>query len=188
MKPNNLSTALNQVSIIRRLRATQRGQAGVLMALSIVVIFGMTGLAIDVGRAYYAYQELAAATQAAAIAGAADLSTDTASGAIAAATNYSALSGDLNARPNLKNVTMAAGYPQVKCLTSTGVVCSASPANANAIVVSEKATVPMTFLSVIGVTSMSIATTATGGAKGGYASPYNVEIVVDKYRLRLAVR
>jgi Flp pilus assembly protein TadG len=138
----------NNESIIRRLR----GQMIVMMAVSLVVLLGAAGLVIDLSRLYYGYQELLTAAQNAALAGGTVLSNDTAAQAIATATQYSAINGNLNAASNLTNVTMVAGYPKVKCLTSLGILCSASPANANAIAVAEHATVPTTFLKAVGIT------------------------------------
>ena len=170
---------LNDKSVERGLRDGERGQAMVLTTIVLVALLAMAGLVIDIGRAYYAYRELLAATQAAALAGASALNNDTASEAIATATSYSAENGDLNAYPNLTGVTMVTGYPQVKCLTSTGILCSASPANANAMVVSEHAVVPTTFLKVVGITSLPITATATAAARAGYAGPANIMIVLD---------
>lgn len=177
MKLNDES--LNNEAIVHRLRDGQRGQSLVMITIALVSLLGMAALAVDIGSLYNAYQQLRAATQAAALAGASVLSNDTASNAIATATSYSAVNGNLNARSNLTNVTMATGYPQVKCLTSTGIVCSASPANANAMVVREQAAVPATFAKVFGFNSFTITATATASARGGYSGPYNIEIILD---------
>src|SRR5579859_4757580 len=50
-----------------RSRRPQRGQAIVLVALMIVVLFGLVGLAIDSGRAYLDRRHLQAAVDAAAL-------------------------------------------------------------------------------------------------------------------------
>ena len=78
MKLNNESMVHNNKSILRRLRDAQRGQSMVMIALALVVLVGAAGFAIDIGTLYYAYQQLQAATQAAALAGGAGLSNDTA--------------------------------------------------------------------------------------------------------------
>ncbi len=171
--------ALNNAAITHRWRDGRRGQSLVIITMAMVSLLGLTALAIDIGTVYNAYQQLRAATQAAALAGASILSSDTASNAIAKATSYSAGKGDLNARSNLTKVTMMTGYPQVKCLTSTGIVCGASPANANAIVVREQASVPTTFAKLFGFNSFTITATATASARGGYSGPYNIEIILD---------
>ena len=95
---------LNSGRIRRWLRAAQRGQALVITTVAIIGILGMAALVIDVSRVYYAYQELLTSTQAAALAGATDLATDTASGAGTVATNYSSVNGKLNAIANLADL------------------------------------------------------------------------------------
>jgi Flp pilus assembly protein TadG len=162
--------------MFRRLRDGQRGQSIVTILIGLVALLGAAALVVDIGALYYAYQQLQAATQAAALAGGAVLGNDTASEAITTATNYSAAKGELNAYSNLSNVTMSA---TVKCLTSTGIICTASPANANAIVVTETATVNSLFARVLGFTTWTISAIATASAKGGYNGPYNVEIILD---------
>ena len=57
---------------VRRL-ATEEGQAIVLFALLLVVLIGMVGLVIDVGRLYVHHNQLKAATDAAALAAAQDV-------------------------------------------------------------------------------------------------------------------
>jgi Flp pilus assembly protein TadG len=166
---------LNNESIVRRVRDGQRGQSLVMIMVLLIALLGAGALVIDIGALYYSYQQLQAATQAAALAGATALPNSTAT---AIATQYSA--GGLNAHPNLLNVTMVSGYPQLKCLTSTGVPCSA-PANANAIVVKEQATVRTYFAKVLGVSSLTITATATAGApgSGGANGPFNVMMILD---------
>jgi len=163
---------------LQRARGDQRGQSMLLVMAAIIALLGAAALAVDTGRIYYAYQQLQASTQAAALAGASVLGASTAADAISAATNYSGTGGNLNAQSNL-NATMVAGYPQVKCLTSISLPCSASPANANAIVVQQQATVPATFARVLGFSTFTIKATATASARGGYTTPYNVAIILD---------
>jgi hypothetical protein len=166
-------------AMVRRRHHGQRGQSIVIAIACVAGLLAAAGSAVDMGSLYYASQQLQVATQESALAGAAVLGDQTAAAAIAQAVSFSAVNGDQNARSNLTNVTMVSGYPQVKCLTTTGIVCSASPADANAMVVSQQATVPTTFLKVIGISSLSITATATASAKGGYNGPYNVEIILD---------
>jgi len=166
-------------SIVRGMRGAQRGQALVVATVALVAMLGMSGLAIDLGHAYSDYQKLMNATQSAALAGATELTNGTAASAITAANDYSALSGDENTVSDLSNVTMVSGYPVAKCLTSIGTICTAYPSGDNALAVSEKASVPTTFLGVLGINSLSITATATAAAGGGNNSPYNIAIVLD---------
>jgi hypothetical protein len=136
----------------------------------------MSALVIDIGAAYFSYQQLVAATDAAALAGGAAI---TAGNAYAAATQYSAASGDLNNHPNLQSVSETA---QLKCLTATGLppcgVYGGQP-SANAIAVTEKANVSTVFAKIFGVNSIPLQVTATASARGGVAVPYNVMMVLD---------
>lgn len=156
-------------------RHPERGQSLLLMAGLLVVLLAMAAFVIDLGNAYYSSRQLQAATDAAALAGAEDLPNTT---AVTTASKYSAVSGNLNAHMNLGNVSMATGYPQLKCLTTTGVPCL-PPANMNAITVKEQASVPTFFARVFGVKTLTIGATATAVARGGSAAPFNVMIVLD---------
>ena len=177
-------------SIVRRLRGSEHGQSIPLMVLAIVGILGATAFVIDVSRVYFGYQELQAATQAAALAGGAALSaapsTDSQSQAVTyvsnIATSYSAVQsvGNLNATSNLlQNVTISFTPKCLNTLTSQGILCTASPASANALQVTETAQVPTTFARVLGFDSWTISATATASARGGFNGPYNVEIILD---------
>src|ERR1700722_580173 len=144
----------------------QRGQVLILVALSMVAIFGMVAFVLDIGLAYLSYNELQGATNAAALAGAQGMP-DTVS-ATANATAYSAVAGNSNVHSNLSNVSMVTGYPQYKCLpplTALGFACP-PPANANAIIVRQQATVSTVFARVFGINSLPIATTATAAMRG----------------------
>jgi Flp pilus assembly protein TadG len=158
-----------------QLHRDQRGAVAMLTAAVIVAMAGVGAIAVDVGYAVTAQRALQASTDAAALAGARVIGSTT--NPITAATSYSAVAGNLNARSNL-TVTMASGYPALKCFTSTGVTCTGSP-SANAIQVKQQATVPTFFGNVIGVRSLSISATATAGAKGGQSTPIDVMVVLD---------
>lgn len=166
-------------SVARPMRAAKRGQALVVTMVAFVAMVGMTGVAVDLAHVYSDYQRLQNATQAAALAGATVMSNGSASSVTTAASDFSAVKGDDNTVSDLTNVTMVSGYPKLECLTSIGTICSAYPSGDNAIQVSEQASVPTTFLAVLGITSLPITATATAAAGGGNNSPYNIEIVLD---------
>jgi hypothetical protein len=73
---------------------------------------------------------------------------------------------------------MASGYPQLKCLTSTGVSCT-GPDSANAIVVKQQATVPLIFGKLFGLSTKTLTATATAGGSGGLGTSLDIMIVVD---------
>jgi Flp pilus assembly protein TadG len=162
-------------SFLPRLRRDRRGAVAILTAAVIVPMLGVGAIAVDVGYAITEQRSLQASTDAAALAGARAIGSTT--NPVTAATTYSAVTGNQNARLNL-TVTMASGYPMLKCFTSTGVKCTGSP-SANGIQVKQQASVPTFFGKVIGISTLSISTTATAGANGGKALPMNVMIIVD---------
>jgi hypothetical protein len=142
-----------------------------------VVLFGFAGLAVDVGHVMAVRNALQASTDAAALAGAQLVGTGTAAQAIAAATSFSAVTGNSNAKASI-SATMASGYPMVKCFTSTGITCGGQ-SKGNAVVVQQQASVPTTFAGVLGIHALTVTTSATASASGGYEKPHDVMIVLD---------
>src|SRR5580658_6963228 len=105
-------------SFLCRLCLNRSGAVAVLIGVLIVVLAAFSALVVDLGYLFYAQRSLQASTDSAALAGAQDINGPSRT-AIATAIAYSAVVGGRNANPNL-TVTMASGYPQLKCLTSTG--------------------------------------------------------------------
>jgi Flp pilus assembly protein TadG len=163
-------------SFLCRLCVNRSGAVAVLVGVLIVVLAAFSAIVIDLGYLFYAQRSLQASTDSAALAGAQDINGPSRT-AIATAIAYSAVGGGRNANPNL-TVTMASGYPQLKCLTSTGVSCT-GPDSANAIVVVEQATVPLYFARVLGINSWQISATATASARGSVPLPLDVMIILD---------
>lgn len=149
----------NSTHCIRRLwnsrTREERGQALVLLVLTLTVLLGFAALTIDVGRAYYSKRALQASADAAALAGAQGLpSTATAQ---SLAKQYSGGPGSKNERPNLQNVDTTVA---VKCLSSGG--CSGP----NAITVSEHAQVGSLFAKVLGINTFDVGAKATACSLG----------------------
>ena len=156
----------------------RRGIASLVTAATTVLLLGFGGLAIDVGNAIAVQRSLQSSSDAAALAGAQQINLATAAtDPITWATKYSAVAGNLNASSGT-TVTMASGYPKLKCLSTTGVACGGIAA-ANAVVVKQQATVPTMFARVLGIQSLQVSATSTAGASGGLAKPLNVMIVLD---------
>jgi Flp pilus assembly protein TadG len=142
------------------------------------VLLGMVGLGVDFGYVYYCQDRLQDSTDAAALAGAENINVGTGGTATGVATQYSSSgSGALNQYVQA-NVSMAAGYPVLKCLRSTGVSCS-GPDNANAIEVSQTAVVPTFFARLFGLNNWNISATSLASSRGGTAQPIDVEIILD---------
>jgi Flp pilus assembly protein TadG len=93
----------------------QKGQVIPWMALMLVAFLSMAAFVVDVGHAFICYQQLQAATDAAALAGALNMANTS---AVSVATSYGATSGAYNSKPDLGTVTMVAGYPKLQCLTT----------------------------------------------------------------------
>jgi Putative Tad-like Flp pilus-assembly/von Willebrand factor type A domain len=166
----------NSEPFVRQMRDGQRGQSLVVVACCLVVLLATCAIVIDIGGLYYSYEQLLAATDAAALAGGASIPQGD---AITVAEQYSAVSGDLNNHANLQSVTVTA---TLECYNITGMpncLVYGSQPSANAIVVTETATVPTFFAKIFGVKSMKISATATASAKGGGGAPYNVMMVLD---------
>lgn len=165
-------------SLVRRAFKEQHGQVLVWLALSMTGLLGMTSLSVDLGHAYYVYCALQASTNAAALAGAQELPSSTAT---TVATDYSGVSGGDNVDPTLPTVTMVSGYPKITCLSvlsGEGITC-VEPADGNAIVVEQQTTVPMFFARVFGHDSLTLTAEAVASARGSTNGPYNVVILVD---------
>jgi hypothetical protein len=160
------------------IRSDEKGAISVIGALSAAALVGFIGLGVDFGYVYYCKDRLQAATDAAALAGAGMINVGAGGTAVSTATTYSSSgSGALNRNPSI-TVTMASGYPVLKCLTSTGVSCT-GPDNANAIEVSQQAVVPTFFARLFGLSTWRISATSLAGAKGGSPQPLDIEIILD---------
>lgn len=154
------------------------GQVLPFAAITLLILLAITGLAVDVGRALIAHDQIQTTTDAAALAGGGTLPS---SNATNVATQYSAVSGNLNATAALPGVTMVSGYPRVVCLstlTSQGIACT-SPTGGNAVQVKQQIDLPTTFLKLIGISSIHLGAQATASATGAQRAPYNVAIIVD---------
>lgn len=162
---------------LHRLHEDRGGQVLAMTAMMLVGLLALTGFVVDAGDVYYSYRQLQSSTDAAALAGAANLPSNTA--ATTAVTTYSGVAGNKNA--TVPGVTLVSGYPLFKCFSSLGVACPA-PANANGLVVKQQVTVPMYFVALVGFKSMTITATATAAMSGAANVPANVAIVVDATR------
>lgn len=149
----------------------------VITGIVLAVLVGFAGLGVDCGYAYYVQNNLQASTDAAALAGAEMINSGTGGTAVSTASSYSSTGSGVNKFSNL-TVTMSAGYPLLKCLTSTGVSCS-GPDSANAIEVEQQVVVPTYFAGLFGLRSWNISATSLASSKGGTPQPIDAEIILD---------
>ena len=135
---------------LSRVVREENGQIIPWMALLTMVILGMAGITLDLGRAYVSYRALQASTDAATLAGAYQMTVSgaTTTTVTAQVKAYSSASGaGANANSNLLNA--AIGTPTYTCVTSSvfvSVPCSASPTGYNVIQVTQTAQVPTLFI------------------------------------------
>ena len=182
MKANSMKA--NSMKAGNALQKGRRGQALMFVTLSLTVVFGLSAMVFDMGLIYRDQSALTASTQAAALAGAEAMAQPgaTADTVTAAVTSYSSVSGDQNASSFLSGASLVTGYPVLSCLstltTAFGTSCY-GPSNSNAIVVRQKASVPLFFLRIFGSASVELNATATASMRGAAVSPFNVAIIVD---------
>ena len=166
-------------SVLRAYWRDESGATAIIMVLATsLALIAIAGMVIDLGHVFLVQRQLQASTDAAAIAGAQNIPAGT---AIATATAYSSLTGNKN---ELKGVTVSfvTGYPQTVSFTSTKVTpfpaVGAQPA-ANGIRVRQQAVVPMFFLRILGINTMTVTAKATAGLKGGKGQAVDLEIILD---------
>ena len=158
---------------IQRWRSDKRGSVAVMVGFMAIAFSMMLGLVVEEARIYRTTTALKASTAMTALAAAQDINCCATSTAIARAQSYSTLNPIKEA-----TVTMAAGYPKLKCLTSTGVSCAGTD-SANAIVVSMQATMPLVFGGLVGRSTKTITATATASVRGGVGKSANVMLILD---------
>ncbi|QNI33453.1 hypothetical protein H7849_05755 [Alloacidobacterium dinghuense] len=171
-------------SFFRHAYKDQRGQMIPIIAFMMVTLLGFAGMVTDVGRAYFSYRQLVNSTNAAALAGAQGLpsNTSTVNQAVNNAKAYSAQSGQNNyyANMNVTNATYTLG-----CITAAigaGVPCVSTGVGtntANAIQVTQTASVPTTFMKLFGFSTINMSATGTALMRGSANASYNVAIIVD---------
>jgi hypothetical protein len=165
-------------------------------AALLVLLLGVSALAIDMGNLYWSYQELLSATQSAAKAGGGAMANPNVTSAQDVAYQYSGDTspvsssdptvGQYNIHPNL---TMTGVTVSFTCVTGSAVSNMSMPscikypnacpsAICNAIQVTETATVSTFIAKIFGVTKLNISATAAASA-GGVGNPYHIVVALD---------
>jgi len=173
-----------KIPILGRLVMEDKGQALVFTALVLTTFMGVTGVAVDAGKGYYAYQMLKASTNAAALAGAAGLPTQ--GTAQTYAQNYGSATAAYNANGVMNNVqtnvafgcntTVATDF-YAPCVNSSGTGNGGSLVNE--LQVTQTAQVPTWIGPLFGMSSFNIQATSAASMKGGTPTPYNIAIILD---------
>ncbi len=166
----------------------ESGQALPWISLAMVMMVGMTGFVVDMGRAMVINNRLQAGTQAAALAGANDLPNNTFANdantfsSSSWTVNNATVNGD-NYSGMMPNVTTnVAGYCSTFVANTLGIACvptSTGSAKINAMVVTQTVTMPTTFMRLLGIPSITFTSTATAAWKGSARLPYNLAVILD---------
>lgn len=173
------------MKLFRHIRAAiggyRRNQSGVtapIVAILFTGLVGAAGYAIDMGHVMWVQRQLQASADAAALAGALTVATDT-TAATTAATAYSAASGQSNALAGATLVSAPTVTPT--CFTSTSITptCASTTTGDNGIIVTETANVPTYFLQIFGLKKFAPTATAKAAAKGGSGTSLNVMVLLD---------
>jgi hypothetical protein len=148
-----------------QIRKREDGQSLVLVALSLIVLLGMLGLAIDIGRGYAARRRMQNAADAGALAGAWLMAKGGTDSQIASVVHQ------------YTQVENGAGSYVANYLPGMQAVGGGSvPANATGVRVVASITIPTYFASLLGLNQISASSNA---AAGGY-SPLDIALVFDR--------
>ena len=159
----------------------ERGQAMATVMLTATVIMSLAAASVETGHVYYAYEKLVASTNAAVMAGAAEMPNTTT--ATTYVKQYSSQTGQLNANAMLTNdvatptflcLSTVTNSLNVPCQTSTG-----GTGGYNGLSVTQTATVPLWFGGLVGMKQMNMSYTAKAAMAGGQNSPWNIAVIVD---------
>jgi Flp pilus assembly protein TadG len=168
-------------SIRRRMRA--RGAVAVMVAASMTALMGFAAVGVDAGYLVLAQRRLQAATDAAALAGAMDLWTQTWDVAKGDALAYAAatqLSSTNNGVPGSVTITGTTVTGLQLSTATEALPYQKAVSTYNGIQVTQTASVPLYFASAIGIGPQTISATSKAGAGGGtQPAQYNVMIVLD---------
>lgn len=165
-------------SFARKTIKDQSGQILPISAVMLVALLSLGGLSMDFGRAYIAQARLQSYANASALAAAGVVyNTSATTNATAYAKDYSASTGGDNAVSYMGTVVTSVTQKCLSILLPSGSQCTTgSPSNA--VQVTESASIPTTFLSLLGKKTMNIAAVATASMQGK-ALPWNVAIILD---------
>jgi hypothetical protein len=165
-------------SFARRVFGDQSGQVLPWVAVAMVGLLAMSGLVLDGAHAYAAFNLLQASTNAAALAAAAETYNSTTPTVVSEANAFGADTGGANANKVLGTVITTATAECLNILMPPGQTCPTTNPPPNAVKVTQTASIPTTFLQVIGIKTIPMKATAQASMQG-IAQSWNVAIIVD---------
>jgi Flp pilus assembly protein TadG len=170
-----------RIPLMRRFLRNQSGQSAVVLMITATTMMGLAATSVEIGHVYFAYQQLIASTNSAALAGAAAMPNTTK--ASQNVTAYSSLPNGSNANRMLVNVTATPYYLCLNTVSSNlNVACqtaSGGTGGYNALSVTQTATIPLWFAGLFEMKQMNVVYTATAAMRGGQNSPWNIAVIVD---------
>jgi Flp pilus assembly protein TadG len=170
-------------SIVRKLLKEELGQTLPFTAVILVSLMGLSGMAVDAGHGYYAYERLKVATNAATLAGAAGMpNTSTATSNVN--TYSSAVATDKNFLGTIMSnvVTTTTFSCSTTVATRLGVSCETSTGGTggyNALTVKQTAKVNTWFGALFGISQFNIAASSMASMQGGSNEPWNIAVILD---------
>lgn len=161
------------ISGLKRILGEESGQVLPWVVVVMLTVLGISALSVDLGRAMVIRRQLQVQADAAALAAAETIGSDSSYSTVGQ--NYSGASGEKNT-----DTGIAVGTPTITplCLatvTAWGIPCTST--NPNAISVTETASVPTLFAQLLGKPSVAISATST--ASKGRPQPYNIALILD---------
>jgi hypothetical protein len=167
----------SHIPLASRLRS-ETGQTLPLIAVFMLMIIAFAGLVIDIGNVYRVQQALQASTDAAAAAGAGQLTLQyppSTSAAVSQAKLFSSVAGGKNMIPGVPSSGVNESISTSCVGSNSNLPCT----NANTIAVSQSATVPTYFLRVIGFDNIDVSATAKACSPCNEV-PLDIQLVVDR--------
>lgn len=172
---------LKKIPVLGRLIQEDTGQALVFTAVILTAFIGVTGVAVDAGKGYYAYELLKESTNAAALAGAGALPDTTSANTYAI--DYGSKSAEFNSNGIMTNVTTTPTFGCWSAVTTNlNTACEAPPAGGaanNAIQVTQTAQVSTWIGPLFGMPTFNIQAVSSAAMRGGAYIPYNIAVIVD---------
>jgi Flp pilus assembly protein TadG len=193
-----------RIPFLRRFLKDEKGQTAAVVLMVMFGLLAMSAAGIETGHVYYAVRLLQASTNASALA-AAQAMPNIGTGTGSCTSNgqtvnnawcdvylYSSSSGDgvtgLNTTNLLTGGSVTATFTcnstvasdlSVACQTPTSGSCSNSATTCNQVTVTQKATVPLWFGGLVGMSSMHLSATANAAMRGGTNVQYNIAMIID---------
>jgi hypothetical protein len=167
------------ISFLRKGFNDENGQTLPFLALLMVGMIGVSGLVVDVGRAYVVRGELQNSANAAALAAAGYVYASSSASVTptTVADQYSATTGGNNTDSSLGSVTTTVTTKCLNILMPKGTTCGSGTAS-NAVVVKNTTTINTFFMGLFGVKTLNVGATAMASMQGS-SLPWNVAIIID---------